>query len=83
MTATVYIESSIPSFHREARTEPRMMIAPRDWTRERSTTSGERQWFRERLSERHGPKAAANRAKHKVTCEEAKSRSVIARAHHR
>src|SRR5262245_27508163 len=72
MTAIVYDETINPSFYHEARTEQEM-TAPRDWTRERSTTSGEPRCLLEHLRfEWHGRKTAANRAKHEVTCEEAK-----------
>ena len=33
MKATIYVETSIPSFYHEVRSEPRM-IARREWTRE-------------------------------------------------
>jgi hypothetical protein len=32
MTETVYVETSIPSFYHEARTEPEMIVR-REWTR--------------------------------------------------
>ena len=41
MKETVYVETSIPSFYHEARTEPDM-IARRQWTREWWEIAGER-----------------------------------------
>jgi predicted nucleic acid-binding protein len=41
MTKTVYVETSVPSFFYEARSEPEM-VARREWTRQWWATAGER-----------------------------------------
>ena len=54
MTATVYVETSIPSFYHEVRTEPEM-IARREWKSDRTLQSDRaRSMIRSRTKGTHG-----------------------------